>query len=213
MPSLLNRTVVAALQQWSARPAEQPLFPWLRHLAREVIERVATGVQKAEQREISLATPVARRQRPQPGEPRSPLHLVDVLPNPEAPPPDQAIENRGVQDYFCCMLGQLPEAWREPLLLRVVDGYSVEKITNLEGTSPSEVQRDLWQARSWIRAKLAEEYGKAPPRRFWERLVRVAEEVPATPDHSSLLDSLERARTATQGLPSSQGQRPARGAL
>jgi hypothetical protein len=111
------------------------------------------------------------------------------------------------------MLGQLPESFREPLLLRVVDGYSVEEIANLEGTSPSEVQRDLWQARSWIRAKLAEEYGKAPPRRFWERLVRVAEEVPATPDHSSLLDSLKRARTATQGLPSTQGQRPARGAL
>ena len=210
--SLLNQTVLAALQQWSTRTPEQPLLPWLRRLAREVIEHAVTRVQEAEQREVSLATPVARRRRPEPWEPRSPLHLVDVLPNPEAPPPNQAIENRQVQDYFCCLLGQLPERWREPLLLRVVDGHSVEEIARLEGTSPAEIQRDLWQARSWIRAKLAEEYGKAPPRRFWERLVRVAEVVPAMPDYSSLLDSLKRARMATQGLPSTQGQFPARGA-
>jgi len=84
-----------------------------------------------------------------------------MRPNPEAPPPSEAIENRRIQDYFCCMLGQLPEAWREPLLLRVVDDYSVEEIADLEGTSVAAVRRDLSQARQWISAKLVEEYSVA----------------------------------------------------
>lgn len=211
VPSLVNQTVVAALQQWASRPTEMPPLRWLRHLARDVIERAVARVQEAEQREVSLATPVARRLRPQPWEPRTQLHLADVLPNPEAPPPAEAIENREVQDYFCCTLGQLPEAWREPLLLRVVDGYSVEEIAKLEGTSVAEVKRDLARAREWIRAKLAEEYGEAPPRRAWETLVREAEEVPPPElSYATVLKSLERAQEATQGLPSSQGHGAAR---
>lgn len=211
VPSLVNQTVLAALEQWANRPGELTPLRWLRRLAREIIDRAVARVQEEEQREISLATPVARRHRPQPGEPRRPLHLADVLPNPEAPPPAQAIENRQIQDYFCCTLGQLPEAWREPLLLRVVDGYSVEEIARLEGESVAEVKRDLARAREWIRAKLAEEYGEAPPRQAWETLVRAAEEVPPPElTYATVLDSLERAQQATQGLPSSQGQGTAR---
>ena len=95
---------------------------------------------------MSLETPVARRARPSEGQPRERFRLSDVLPSPRAPIPAPVLENRQLQECLCCMLGQLPESWREPFLLRVVDGYSIDEIAELEGTSVATIRRAIGQA-------------------------------------------------------------------
>ncbi len=200
-PALVNETILRALQDMHQRPAEVPFYSWLRHFARDIVDREVTRVQEEERYEASLDVPVPKRVRPLPDQPLERFHLVDIIPDPKAPKPWTVLENRRLQDYFCCMLGELPEAWREPFLLSVVDDYPIEEIAELEGTSVAEVGHATERAREWIQAKLAEEYEQQLPIRPWETLIRVAEEA-RIPDayRSGLLERLRSARQASAGL-------------
>lgn len=200
-PALVNMTILSALQNIQQRPLEVPFYSWLRHLARNIVEREVTRVQEEERHEASFDAPVPKRMRPLADQPLERFHLVDVLPDPKEPKPWTVLENRRLQDYFSCMLGELPDAWREPFLLSVVDDYPVEEIAEIEGTSVAKVNHAIELAREWILTKLAEEYEQQLPVRPWETLIRVAEEA-RIPDvyRSGLLEQLRSARQASEGL-------------
>ncbi len=201
-PALVNETILSALRDIQKRPSEVSFYSWLRQLARKIVDREVTRVQEEERYEASLDVPVPRRVRPLPDHPPPErFHLIDVLPDPKEPKPWTVLENRRLQDYFSRMLGELPEAWREPFLLSMVDDYSIEEIAEIEGTSVAEVNHAIELAREWIQAKLAEEYEQQLPIRPWETLIRVAEEA-RIPDvyRSGLLERLRSARQASEGL-------------
>jgi hypothetical protein len=110
-------------------------------------------------------------------------------------------ENRQLRDFLCCMLGELPEAWREPFLLSVVGDYPIEEIAEIEGTSTAEVNHAIELAQEWIQAKLAEEFEQQLPIRPWETLIRVAEEAHISDAYrSGLIERLRSAQQASEGV-------------
>ena len=197
----MNETILSALQNMQKRSPEVPLYSWLRRLAGDIIEREVTRVQEEEHHKASLEASVPKRMRPLPDQPLERFQLIDVLPNPREPKPWMVLENRQLQDFLCCMLGELPEAWREPFLLSVVDDYTIEEIVEIEGTSTAEVNHAIELAREWMQAKLTEEYEQQLPIRPCQTLIQVTEES-HIPDvyRSGLIERLRSVREASEGV-------------
>jgi len=64
------------------------------------------------------------------------------------------------------MLGHLPESWREPFLMHIVDGMNIEEIARIEGQRPEDIRYRIELARNYLKEMLTEEYeeleGSAP---------------------------------------------------
>ena len=133
-------------------------YPWLRRLARRVLRREVERAWKRRRTEVPLERPL----RPAPAGDLDgvalPLRLIDIVPDPSAPIPDQVVERAEFQRALAALLGQVPDVWREPFLLHAVDGYSLDEVARLEGVPPPEVRRRIAQARRVLRERLAEEY-------------------------------------------------------
>ena len=156
-------------------------YPWLRRLARELL---AAEVARARQRrrERSLFEPLRPGPQASADEEVRPRRLIDLLPDPTAPVPEDVAEQEAFQRALACLLDQLPEAWREPLLLRACDGYSLRQIAELEGVSPAQVRRRIELAREFLRARLAEEYEEVPGAPPAERVVAALARLEPTPE-------------------------------
>jgi RNA polymerase sigma factor (sigma-70 family) len=146
------------------RPAGVSTYPWLRRLARRVLGREIERARR-HRRELSLERPLHPGPAAASEGDLPPLRLVDILPDPSAPIPDQVLEQAEFQRALARLLGQVPDSWREPFLLHTADGYGLRAIAELEGVSVPEVRRRIEQARRFLRARLAEEYEEAsgPP--------------------------------------------------
>lgn len=160
------------------RTPEQPLYPWLRRLARRALE---AAVRDARQRraERSLEEELRSPRSADETEGR-PLRLIDVLPDPNAPIPEAVAEGHEFQCMLAALLGDLPESWREPFLLHVRDGYSLREVARMEGITVAQARRRIELAREYLRARVLEEY----------------EELPAAPDVETLFAALEHAEPA-----------------
>jgi RNA polymerase sigma factor (sigma-70 family) len=158
---LVDAVFAEALARRGPQALAPSAYPWLRRLAREVL---AAEVARARQRrrERSLFEPLRPGPRASPDEDVQPRRLIDLLPDPTAPVPDAVAEQEEFQQALARLLDQLPEAWREPFVLHVCDGYSVRRIAELEGITPAEVRRRIALAREFVRARLAEEYETRP---------------------------------------------------
>jgi RNA polymerase sigma factor (sigma-70 family) len=183
---LVDAVFAEALAARAERPAQQGVYPWLRRLARQVLAR---EIERARQqrRERSLEAPLRPGPRADQEADGRPRRLIDILPDPSAPPPDTAAEQAEFQRALARLLGDLPEAWREPFLLTACDGYSVRRVATLEGLPVAEVRRRIALAREFLRARLAEEYeefaGAAPT----ETLFTAVERIEPSAEHAARL--------------------------
>ena len=73
---------------------------------------------------------------------------VEVLPEREAPPPDEALRDA---------LEALDERWRLPLVLHYLEGFSVREIAEMLDTPENTVKMRLMRARRRLRGMLSEE--------------------------------------------------------
>jgi DNA-directed RNA polymerase specialized sigma24 family protein len=99
---IVDEALLDAMQS----PAQLPpgrTYPWLRDLVRRVVEREVKHPQHR-----SLFEPVGDR------ESTAPRRLIDVLPNPSSPIPEQVVESLKFQHGLATILRQLPAAWLEP---------------------------------------------------------------------------------------------------
>lgn len=178
---IVDSTFVETIARTAERPAQGGIYPWLRRLARRILRREIERARR-HRRERSLEEPLRSRLTDEPEAGAPPLRLIDVLPDPSAPVPEQVAEQAEFQRALARMLGEVPETWREPFLLHMVDGYSLRRVAELEGVSVSEIRRRIKQARELLRARLAEEY----------------EDIAGTPPSEGLFASVERAEASTE---------------
>lgn len=73
---------------------------------------------------------------------------VEVLPEREAPPPDEALRDA---------LEALDERWRLPLVLHYLEGFRVEEVAKLLGIPSGTVKWRLSRARAALRAEWMED--------------------------------------------------------
>lgn len=156
--------VDAALLDGMRHAADAPadgFYAWLRHFVRRAIARELSTAER-QRRAISLDDTIG-------GEGGEdiwlPPRLIDVLPDPASPIPEQAAETAELQQALTGILRQLPAEWRELFVLHIVEGLPLEEVAQLEGLSLAEVERRIERAGKRLRGLLAEEYQQldAPP--------------------------------------------------
>src|SRR5258708_6985739 len=130
-----------ALLEATRRDLKEPAYPGLRALVRRGVERQVTPRRP----ERSQFEPISggRLDDDAPGTPR---RLVDILPDPTSPIPDQIVESSEFQRALATVLRQLPTDWREPFLLHTRDGLSLHDVAQLEGVSVAEVRHRIDKA-------------------------------------------------------------------
>jgi len=155
---VVDAALLEALEQ-AARAPEDGLYPWLRRLVRRAIAR-AVADWRRRRRERSLFEPVGSG-RPDEEGAGPPRRLVDVLPDPNAPIPEQVVASEEFQRALAALLYQMPASWRDPFLLYAYDNLPLAQVARLEGLPVAEVRRRIERARDFLRARLAEEYEDA----------------------------------------------------
>jgi RNA polymerase sigma factor (sigma-70 family) len=176
--------VDAGLLEALRRSDEAPdnrLYPWLRRFVRRDIARVVSEAYRR-RREHSLEQSVGT-DWPDDGGSGPPRRLIDVLPDPTSPIPEQVVEDNQLQQGLSSLLNQLPSAWREPFVLHVRDGLSLRQVAQVEGLPVADVRRRIERAREFLQMRLAEEYEDAAMPPPTEELFDVLERVDPTPEH------------------------------
>jgi RNA polymerase sigma factor (sigma-70 family) len=180
---VVDAALLDALGEADAAPAEG-LYPWLRGFVRRAIDREVAAA-RPRRRYRYLEAPVRPERLEDEGPPR---RLVEVLPDPRAPEPEEIVEAREIQRALLALLGQLPGDWREAFLLHVRDGLSIAEVAAIEGIPTVEARRRIRSTREFLRARLVEEYrdvpGEPPSDAIFERLHRPT----ATADHAARIE-------------------------
>jgi hypothetical protein len=159
--------------------------------------------------EVSLERPLGAGPTADPDAGAPPLRLIDLLPDPSSPIPDQVLERAEFQQALESTLGQVPDVWREPLLLHAADGYSLDEVARLEGVPLPEARRRIAHARRVLRARLAEEFEDrtGPPR--LETLLAAVERTEPTAGHQARV--VERLTGSASGGDNDDVERTAAG--
>jgi RNA polymerase sigma factor (sigma-70 family) len=84
------------------------------------------------------------------------LKVEDVIPDIDAPSPEEQAEIRELQWCVGTALAGMPAEWRRALLLRHVDGLAGVELAKALDRSEPETRRILEQARAYLRQKLVE---------------------------------------------------------
>jgi RNA polymerase sigma factor (sigma-70 family) len=133
---LAQETFIAAWKDLRALREPQRLAAWLCGIARRVV-----------------AGALRRRQR-DPAQRAAPLELLAQAPAPDAIPVEHAISREEEAILWRC-LAQIPETYREPLILFYREGQSVEHVAQLLGVSPDAVRQRLSRGRKLLEQGLA----------------------------------------------------------
>jgi RNA polymerase sigma factor (sigma-70 family) len=180
---VVDAALLDALTDADEAPAEG-LYPWLRRFVRRAIDREVAAA-RLRRRDRYLEAPVRPERLEDEGPPR---RLVEVLPDPKAPVPEEIVEAREIQRALLGLLSQLPGDWREAFLLHVRDGLSIDEVGAVEGIPTAEVRRRIRSTREFLRARLAEEYrdmpDEPPSEAIFERLHRPT----ATAEHAARIE-------------------------
>jgi RNA polymerase sigma factor (sigma-70 family) len=158
---VVNEVFLTAMRRYEKAPGEgSPSLRSLRQIARSVIGREVARVSERARLEVSLETPVGSSQAVAGFSAEEEVRLIDILPDPAAPVPLDEVVHAEFERYLQRSLEELPPAWVEALLLHAVDGLSPGQVAVLAGEPEEVVQRTLRQARSFLRAKLLEQYSE-----------------------------------------------------
>lgn len=74
------------------------------------------------------------------------------------PSPDQDLSNQEFYDQLNCAIAQLPESFRTTIILREIQGYSYEEISNMTGVSIGTVKSRIARARAKLQTVLSAYY-------------------------------------------------------
>jgi RNA polymerase sigma factor (sigma-70 family) len=168
---VVDAALLDALAHADEAPAEG-LYPWLRGFVRRAIDReVAAARPRRRHRHVDAPVRAERLE-----DDRPPRRLVEVLPDPKAPIPEEIVEGREFQRALLALLSQLPGDWREAFLLHVRDGLSIAEVAAVESIPTVEARRRIRSTREFLRGRLAVEYhdvpGEPPSDAIFERLHR-----------------------------------------
>jgi RNA polymerase sigma factor (sigma-70 family) len=132
---LAQETFVAAWKQLSGLREPEKLRPWLCGIARNLINGTL------------------RKQGREPAHAASPLELADESPSPEATPPEQTI-SREEEAILWRSIGQIPETYREPMILFYREHQSVEQVATALDLTEDAVHQRLSRGRKLLQEEV-----------------------------------------------------------
>ncbi len=159
VPDVLDEAILQVSAQLPERLEEK----WVvRELFRHIIRILNRVVQEKRVR----VAPLEKRLQPDDidtelyeyYQPDEVLRLEDVIPDPDAPTPDQVVESETVQRIIEHALAQLPNRWRQALTLMEFENFSPEEVAMIQNSTSEEVKREVEMAREFLKKKM-EEYG------------------------------------------------------
>ena len=89
-------------------------------------------------------------------EPDEDLKLEDLVPDLDAPTPEQEAAWNELRRRAVAVLASMPSEWRRILLLHHVDGLAGAELAKAVGRTKAETERILAHAREYLREKLRE---------------------------------------------------------
>jgi RNA polymerase sigma factor (sigma-70 family) len=167
--AVVDETVMRALTEYEARPANLPFDRWLITLASDVLDQRLQQAQLSREAagrdEARVEQRLSRVPPEQQGcgvedemydwyQPDENLHLEDIVADPHTPSPEEIATHRQLQQELDQTIAFLPKRWRDVFVLHSIEDFSLEQVSLVTGQSLEEIQQDLQSAREFLRARL-----------------------------------------------------------
>lgn len=163
-PDVLERRVIepddivanvylAAVEQADTVPVARAFYTWLRRIARREVRDAVLALDAQSTRETSIYDNIGEVDEDWP---EDVARLIDMLEDPNVILPDDFVERQEVHGVFARMLTRLPEQWREMFLMQVVDGWTPDEISTIEGIDRLDVDARVAMSREFLRSWLEE---------------------------------------------------------
>ena len=161
---IVAAVAVRAQREFVRKPESRDIRGWLIELSLDEIEREvrrssAEGEPAVRIEDDVPETPPAQQVSTLGDEtldfyqPDEDLKLEDVIPD-GVPTPEDIVESHELQQVMAHTLARVPRAWRRAFVLRYIEDFSVAEIARILGTTVQQVERELAQARGWLRRRL-----------------------------------------------------------
>jgi RNA polymerase sigma-70 factor (ECF subfamily) len=154
---LTQDTFVRAHQSWSTFRGESQVYTWLYRIALNLCHNRLKQLRRRQRVEAeSLDQPVE-------GESEDMLREVPDL----TLSPERMAENKELQQVIKRAIRQLPEDYKQVIILRDIEGFSYSDIAKMTGSSLEAIKSRLFRARTALKELLrpylnAEEGGRPP---------------------------------------------------
>ena len=162
---VVDTVILRAVAEFDERPEELPLEQWLVALAVDVIRNETARIRDNHERAVSIETDVPETPPEQEVsllgdeildfyQPDEDLKVEDLLPDSGLVTPEDAAQARVLRAALQRTLCELPELWRESLILCALEGFTPEQAAKLIGRTPEEVASSIEKAREFLHAKI-----------------------------------------------------------
>ena len=162
--SIVDDTVVLALEEADEKPPRMTYDAWILKLARRALEQrlhLAKTGNGAENRHVENEAYTSGLMEPPTEEdwltyfqPDDDPTVGDITQDERAVTPEDNAARRELQGHVHRILGQLPESWRHAFTLYTIDGFDAAAVASSLETSQKDVQHQIQLATEFLREKL-----------------------------------------------------------
>ncbi|MCS6860905.1 MAG: sigma-70 family RNA polymerase sigma factor [Abditibacteriales bacterium] len=154
---LTQDTFVRAYQSWTTFRGESQVYTWLYRIALNLCHNRLKQLRRRQRVEVeSLDQPVE-------GESEDIVREVPDL----SLAPERLVENKELQQVIRRAIRQLPEDYKQVIILRDIEGFSYSDIAKMTGSSLEAIKSRLFRARTalrdLLRPYLSGEDSRRPP--------------------------------------------------
>ncbi len=161
--SVVDDTVVLALEEADEKPAKLSYEAWLVRLARRALDRRGADTLPANGEDTHLESEAYEAGVLAPPtdddwltyfQPDEDPSVGDVTPDPTVASPEDLLARRELQTHVHRILGQLPEAWRHAFTLCTIEGFEIAEVAHSLDSSHDRVREQVALATQFLREKL-----------------------------------------------------------
>jgi len=162
--SIVDDTVVLALEEADEKPPRMAYEAWILKLARRALEhrlsraRAGNGAQNSqvenEAYTSGLMEPPTEEDWLTYFQPDDDPTVGDMTRDVRATTPEDDAARRELQNHVHRILGQLPESWRHAFTLYTIDGFDAAAVASSLETSQKDVRHQIQLATEFLREKL-----------------------------------------------------------
>jgi len=152
---IINEAVHRALSKLHQLRRPHPSFwIWLSRLTLSILQREIRKAARRHRQEVSLYTPLSQGGGDPEAAPGEQLELIDVLPDPSSPIPEEVLLRREFLGILQRVVGGLPEKHRNAFFLHEIEGFTYREIANALNFSQKEVKDVVKRIRGLLREHL-----------------------------------------------------------
>ncbi|MFQ5766436.1 MAG: HPF/RaiA family ribosome-associated protein [Acidobacteriota bacterium] len=165
--SVVDDTVVLALEEADERPSHMTYEAWLMRLARRSLENRANGIESRGLPQSAriewdacasgLLDPPSAEDWLTYFQPDDEPSVADITMDRSASSPEDNLAGHELQAKVHQILGQLPDSWRHSFTLYTIEGFDMDAVASSLELTPENVKHQVSLATEFLRAKLQED--------------------------------------------------------